>query len=457
MFTINRSNTNPPYTILNHAQQSVEEVSSSEESSSSGVLSWIKEQWDSLTSFSKIDQTTLISEHLRFYPNTRLTPKDGFNYKSLTPFKEGYLRVSPTHQIYYAVYGNPDSKKVVIFNHGGPGGKSSKQSLTPYNPDEYQVILWDQRGSGKSLPLAGTTPFDCHPVSNSSVDEECTLIPVGEVPENTTDDMIQDMEKLRRHLNFEAWDVSGVSWGATLAFLYSKTFPQRVKGLNLRGIFLNRPETKDHLSDFDWLYSDKVNSASKLFPKQWEEFIAPLKPEERHTPHVGYSRLFKDPTLSRAKKIELAKIWGRWEETLIGLEPPPPPPDSTQQPNPEQDRDDLASALISVHYGINKLFFKTPNPLLENIESVPPVPIVITHAENDMVCPLSASIELYLALESQPVLSIIKDGQHWGGNPNIRRASIDAVSFLETMKKKQEDDNKARAVFLDRKFAKWNI
>lgn len=386
-------------------------------------ISWTTRIWNSLFNEDRLKH--FIFHYGHSYSNTKLESHEGFKHDK--PFEEGYLPVG-IHLIHYRVYGNPNAEKVVIFNHGGPGGKSSELSLRPYDPQEYKIILWDQRGSGKSRPLAGTTAFACTKTPWLSDSENCDLIPVGEVPDNTTQEMLQDMERLRIHLNVDEWYVSGASWGATLALLYAETYPQKVSGLILRSIFLNRPE------DIAWLYKDEDHSASRLFPEAWKKFIDPLPESDRKDPVVGYAKLFKNPHLIRREKIGLAKIWNAWEETLFNPEKKPPDPSSPS--TPEEDQEELASALIGNYYELNRLFLNSDNQILDNLYKIPDsTPIVILHGEKDYVCPVKMSLDLYLGLSTEErrgvTCSIIENGGHWGGENNIKRASIYGVQMLE--------------------------
>jgi proline iminopeptidase len=197
-------------------------------------------------------------------------------YPAIEPYKSGYLRVSDEHEIYYEECGNPQGKPAV-FVHGGPGAGCDVRARRFFDPDSYRIVLFDQRGCGRSRPHA------------SLVD-------------NTTWHLVEDMEKLRTHLGIDSWLVFGGSWGSTLALAYSQAHPKRVSALVLRGIFMLSP------FELRWFYQE---GASALFPDHWENYIAAIPPKERgDLIQAFYKRLTSE---DRATRVKAARAWSIWE------------------------------------------------------------------------------------------------------------------------------------------------
>jgi len=207
-------------------------------------------------------------------------------YPEIEAFRTGRLQVSPLHEIYFEESGNPNGKPA-LFVHGGPGGGTEPKQRRYFDPEAYRIILFDQRGCGKS------TPYAC-------------------LEENTTWDLVADMEKLREHLGIEQWLVFGGSWGSTLALAYAETHPERVTELVLRGIFLIRKQ------EIDWFYQ---RGASALFPDAWEPYLAAIPEEERgDLLHAYHRRLTSDDP---AVRLAAARAWSVWEGSTSCLFPDP--------------------------------------------------------------------------------------------------------------------------------------
>jgi proline iminopeptidase len=202
-------------------------------------------------------------------------------YPAIKPYRSGFLRVSPLHELYYEESGNPQGKPVV-FLHGGPGGGTDPKMRRFFNPKRYRIVLFDQRGCGKSLPSA------------SLVD-------------NTTWHLVADIETLRQHLGIERWQVFGGSWGSTLALAYAQKHPERCTELVLRGIFLLRR------SELTWFYQDPLGAAS-MFPDLWEQYLAPLSVDERKDCMQSYYKRLTSE--NRATLLEAARAWSIWEGAL---------------------------------------------------------------------------------------------------------------------------------------------
>jgi proline iminopeptidase len=278
-------------------------------------------------------------------------------YPHLSPYRTGFLRVSKLHEVYFEESGNPQGVPAV-FLHGGPGGGTEAKMRRFFDPRRYRIVLFDQRGSGKSRPHA------------SLVD-------------NTTWDLVADIERLREHLNIERWLVFGGSWGSTLALAYAQSHPERVTHLVLRGIFLLRRW------ELEWFYQNP-HGAAALYPDLWENYIEPIPPEERGDMMGAYYRRLtsKDPAqLSRA-----AKAWALWEAATSFLRR-----NSLYTAKLGQDTHSEAFSRIECHYFVNGGFLATPNQLIENVDRIRHIPAVIVQGRYDIVCPMKSAWELHRA------------------------------------------------------------
>ncbi|MFN4144123.1 prolyl aminopeptidase, partial [Aestuariivirga sp.] len=205
-------------------------------------------------------------------------------YPEIQPYNSGRLRVSPLHEIHFEECGNPQGKPALVL-HGGPGGGISPFLRQMHDPGAYRIVLFDQRGCGQSTPHA-------------------------ELSENTTWDLVSDIEKLRRHLGIARWQVVGGSWGSSLALAYAETHPDRVSELILRGIFTLRR------SEIRWFYQE---GADQIFPDAWEEFVAPIPEAERHDLVSAYYRRLTGP--DDAEQLLCARAWSRWGGATLSLLP----------------------------------------------------------------------------------------------------------------------------------------
>jgi proline iminopeptidase len=278
-------------------------------------------------------------------------------YPHLSPYKTGFLRVSELHEIYFEESGNPQGAPAV-FLHGGPGGGTEAKMRRFFDPRRYRIVLFDQRGSGKSRPHA-------------------SLI------DNTTWDLVADIERLREHLGVERWLVFGGSWGSTLALAYAQSHPERVTHLVLRGIFLLRRW------ELEWFYQNP-NGAAALYPDLWEHYIEPIPPEERGDMMGAYYRRLtsQDPAeLSRA-----AKAWALWEAATSFLRR-----NSLYTAKLGRDTHSEAFSRIECHYFVNGGFLATPNQLIENVGRIRHIPAVIVQGRYDIVCPMKSAWELHRA------------------------------------------------------------
>mgnify|MGYP001246940042 FL=1 len=273
-------------------------------------------------------------------------------FPAIEPFNTGYMERG-CHEIYYEQCGNPDGKPAV-FLHGGPGGGGSTTVRRFFNPEKYHVVIFDQRGCGRSKPH-------------------------GCLEQNTTWDLVEDIETLKNILGFKKWLVFGGSWGSTLSLAYSQTYPKSVSEMVLRGIFMLRKK------ELDWFYQE---GASNIFPEAWEEFLEPIDISQRDDLMSAYHEIFKSDNTE--KKLNAAIAWSRWEGSTSSLSYNPDMADSFSDP-----RFALAFALIENHYFVNKGFLEHENQLIESgIDIIRNIPTTIVQGRYDIVCPMTTAWEL---------------------------------------------------------------
>jgi proline iminopeptidase len=298
-------------------------------------------------------------------------------YHRHEPYASGRLRVSPLHEIYWEESGNPKGIPVVAL-HGGPGGGSSPEMRRFFDPERYRIFLFDQRGCGRSTPHS-------------------------ELEGNTTWDLVDDIEALRKHAGVSSWLVFGGSWGSTLAIAYAVTHSSRVLGLVLRGIFLVSK------SEIQWFYQE---GASRLFPDAFDRYVAPIPEDERGDLVTAfYKRLTGTDATAR---IDAARAWARWEGQTLSIKGPVTTP-------PRFNEDDFVDAFarIECHYFINDGFFESDNWLLEQAKlKLQATPGVIVHGRYDVVTPLSTAWELSKAWPKAE-LHIVPDAGHSSMEPGI--------------------------------------
>lgn len=304
-------------------------------------------------------------------------------YPPIEPFDSGFLKVSDLHTMYWERCGNPKGKPVV-FLHGGPGGGINPTLRRFFDPARYHIILFDQRGCGKSTPFA-------------------------ELRDNTTWDLVADIERLRTLLGIEQWMVFGGSWGSTLALAYAQTHPERVTELVLRGIFLCRR------SELLWFYQA---GADQIFPDRFEPYRDLIPPAERHDMIAAYYKRLTSP--DEATRLEAARRWTHWEMTTSELIV------SKEKIEKEEDATfALPFARIECHYFTNHIFMDD-GALLANIGKIRHIPGVIVHGRYDMVCPVTNAWELHKAWPESE-LHIIPDAGHASYEPGILSALINAT------------------------------
>lgn len=302
-------------------------------------------------------------------------------YPPLEPYRSGTLAVSNLHTLYFEESGNPQGKPVV-FLHGGPGGGTLPIYRQYFDPQRWRIILFDQRGCGRSTPHA-------------------------ELRDNTTWDLVSDIETLRSHLGIDRWTVFGGSWGSTLALAYSQTHPDRCTGLILRGIFLLRTK------ELRWFYQE---GASYLFPDAWEAYLAPIPPTERGDLLQAYYRRLtsEDPTVRQ----QAARAWSIWEGSTSKLIPDP---DLLQRFGTDQFAE--AFARIECHYFVHQGFFPSDNYLIDHVDRIRSIPAVIVQGRYDVVCPMVSAWELHQAWPEAEFI-VIPDAGHSMGEPGILSALV---------------------------------
>jgi proline iminopeptidase len=274
-------------------------------------------------------------------------------YPPIEPYRRGWLRVSPLHEIYWEESGNPKGKPA-LFVHGGPGAGADPRSRRFFDPRRYRIVVFDQRGCGRSRPHAS-------------------------LEENTTWHLVADIEELRAFLGIERWLVFGGSWGSTLALAYAQAHPKRVSELVLRGIFMLRKW------EIDWFYE---GGASALFPDRWEHYVSAIPPRERGNLVSAFYRRLTSP--NRATRLRAARAWSIWEAATSFLRP--------DEENIEKwGEEDFAVAVarIECHYFVNKGFMRREDQLLSGVPRIRNIPAVIVQGRYDVVCPIRTAWDLH--------------------------------------------------------------
>jgi proline iminopeptidase len=311
-------------------------------------------------------------------------------YDPIEPFDEGMLAVSSIHTLYYEQSGNPEGK-AVVFLHGGPGGGTVPEYRRFFDPATYRIVVFDQRGSGASTPYA-------------------------ELRDNTTWDLVADIERLREHLGIEKWLVFGGSWGSTLALAYAETHPERVKALVLRGIFLLRKK------ELDWFYQE---GADAVYADAWEDYVNAIPVAERgDMVSAYYKRLTSE---DEEVRFAAARAWSIWEGSTSKLFPDQNLIDDFAAPEKA-----VALARIECHYFLNKGFLDSDNYLLENIGKIRHIPTVIVQGRYDMVCPMTSAWDLHKAFP-EAELVIVPDAGHSAFEKGNTSALVEATDKFKDL------------------------
>ncbi len=293
------------------------------------------------------------------------------------------LDVDSTHQIYVEECGNSDDGVPVVFLHGGPGAGCEPYHRQLFNPEKYRIILFDQRGCGRSLPHAS-------------------------LKNNTTQDLISDIEKIRNELGIEKWVVAGGSWGSTLALAYAEAHPQRVSGLIVRGIFLCTKK------EIDWFYQ---YGASEIYPDYWEDFLQPIPENKRDKLLNAYHELLTGE--NEIARMGAARAWSTWEAHTATLLPNSAVMDHFTEPH-----NALSIARIEAHYFVNNGFLQD-NQLLDNADKLNDIPGFIIQGRYDMICPMRQAYELHKAWPLSD-LFVVQGAGHAAAEKGISTALIKA-------------------------------
>lgn len=311
---------------------------------------------------------------------TRIFPK-------IEPYRKGFLQVSRTHKLYYELCGNPHGTPV-LFVHGGPGGGISERSRRYFDPKIFNILLFDQRGAGKSIPFAS-------------------------IEENTTQLLVGDIKKLLEHVGITKTLIFGGSWGSTLSLCYAIKYPKTVLGMVLRGIFLGTRE------EIEYLYLGNVENHH---PEKWERFITQLPKNERKDPIGNYLKRMR----SKNEKIrtKFAFEWEFFESALVSVHP-----NYDVIEEKLRSGDPLAISRIEAHYMQNNCFL-SPNYILRNVRRIKGIPIAIIHGRWDCVCPLKFAYKLHKALPSSR-LNIIPDAGHGMSERGIAFAMMEEIHRLQ--------------------------
>ncbi len=305
-------------------------------------------------------------------------------YPEIEPFDSGFLKVSALHTLYYEQSGNP-SGKPVVFLHGGPGGGANPKCRRFFDPAIYRIVLFDQRGCGKSTPHA-------------------------ELTDNTTWDLVADIERLREHLAIDRWQVFGGSWGSTLALAYAQTHPDKVTELVLRGIFMLRRW------ELEWFYQKGCDA---LYPDAWEAYLNAIPEVERGDLMSAYHRRL---TSTDAKtRVDAARAWSVWEGATSYLWQ-----DKSHIESSAEDEFALAFARIECHYFVNGGFFEHDDQLLRNVDRIRNIPTVIVQGRYDVVCPLRSAWDLHRAWPEAD-LRIVQDAGHSAFEPGNMHELLEAT------------------------------
>lgn len=311
-------------------------------------------------------------------------PRQRSLYPAINPYDSGFLRVSPIHELYWEQSGNPEGK-AVVFLHGGPGGGTDPKHRRFFDPEHYRIVLFDQRGCGRSRPHAS-------------------------LEDNNTWSLVADIERLREELGIDRWQVFGGSWGSTLALAYAQTHPDRVSELVLRGIFSFTQ------AEMDWFYA---GGTAKLFPDAWTDFVAAI-PEDEREDLMGayYRRLTGDDPKERAA---CATAWSLYECRVATLLPDPEVEAHCEDPGFT-----LPFARIECHYFVNKGFLDHEHQLLDGTSKITHLPTTIVHGRYDVICPVRNAWQLHQRMPGSKLV-IVPDAGHSAFEPGIISALVEAT------------------------------
>ena len=304
-------------------------------------------------------------------------------YPEISPYATHQLKVDERHTLYLEECGIPEGIPV-LFLHGGPGAGCEPYHRQFFDPEVYRIVLFDQRGSGRSTPHA-------------------------DLVDNTTDHLISDIEKIREYLGINRWLLFGGSWGSTLALAYAQAFPGRVRGMVLRGIFLCRDQ------EIQWFYQQ---GASRIFPDYWQDFVAPIEAGKRGQLLGAYHELLTGE--NELKRMAAAKAWSVWEGRTATLLPNKSIAEHFADPHLA-----LSMARIECHYFKNSAFLQ-PDQLLDNAHKLAGIPGILIHGRYDVICPLENAWQLHQKWPDSE-LQVIPDAGHAAGERATRKALVAAT------------------------------
>ena len=310
-------------------------------------------------------------------------------FPPLEAHRSGFLPLDARHEMYWEVTGNPQGQPVV-FLHGGPGAGASPEHRRFFDPSHYRVVVYDQRGAGRSRPF-------------------------GETRDNTTGHLVSDLEALRRHLDIGRWVLFGGSWGSSLALAYAETHPERTAGLILRGVFLGRKV------EIDWF----LHGMRRIFPEAWDRFAGFLPETERRDLLAAYHDRLMDP--DPGIHVPAARAWSSYEGACSTLLPSPGTVASFAD-----DRVALALARIEAHYFVNDVFLPE-EALLDNVGRIRGIPGAIVQGRYDVVCPIMSAHALHKAWP-EARYAVVPDAGHSAMEPGIRHALVDATEQFKTVR-----------------------
>jgi len=318
-------------------------------------------------------------------------------YPETEPYNSFHLQTESEHRVYVEESGNRDGIPVIFF-HGGPGSGCNPNHRRYFDPGEYHIIIFDQRGCNRSTPQ-------------------------GEVRNNTTQLLLDDVEQIRKRLGIDQWLLFGGSWGATLALLYARQHPQRVTGMVLRGCFLARQR------DLDWFIRDGAN---RLLPDEWEKLINSIPEQERGDLIRAFHDRVHGPDAEQ--RLVAARAWSRWATKIVtfnfaqGAE-------SNSSSDGENNNDKLLNEVkIETHFAKNRYFIRD-NQILEELSRLPDVPVHIVHGRRDITCLMETSWQLQQGL-GNATLEILADAGHLAGEPAMIDALVRATDrMVETFSK----------------------
>ena len=310
----------------------------------------------------------------------------------IEPYEEGWLEVEPCHKIYWQQSGNPQGKPIVLL-HGGPGSGINQDGRCYFDPEFYRIIAFDQRGAGRSLPS-------------------------GELKNNTTQHLVEDMEKLRAFFQIEKWLITGGSWGSTLALYYAQTYPNRCQGLLLRSIFLGRD------FEFKWLSHD----VRAVYPDAWDKFVNFIPEEKRGDIIRAYHELLldPDPKIHTVAADHCLAYYGKIYRLFPQIQ--------AHTPHIKDLYSELCLSRIQSHYYVNRLFMGDYN-LLDNMDKISHLPGYIIHGRYDMCCPLLGAFDLSRAWKKAKLI-VVPDAAHSNREGSFPEAIVEASNEL---KRRTED------------------